>query len=62
VRDVLSGVSDVYLFLFTFGISVALVVMGNTLARLIGVAFLAIWVLIAAQWVRRRRAADDWAP
>jgi hypothetical protein len=62
VRDVVGGTGDLFEFLFVFGIGVALVVMGNTLARLIGLASFAISVFIAARWVRRRRAADDWAP
>jgi hypothetical protein len=33
--------------------------MGNTLARLIGVGLLAVWVFIAVRWVRRRRSADE---
>jgi short subunit fatty acids transporter len=53
VRDVVSGASDGFWFLFAFGVSVALVVMGNTLARLIGVALLAIWLYIASRLLRK---------
>jgi hypothetical protein len=57
--DVAGGAREILWFLFAFGIGIALVVMGNTLARLIGVALLAIGIFSAARWVRRRRAADE---
>jgi hypothetical protein len=54
VRDVVSGVNDGFWFLFVLGVSVALVVMGNTPARLIGLALLAIYVFIAVRLLRKR--------
>ena len=56
IRDVLSGVGDGFSFLFTLVIGIALVVMGNTLARLIGLGLLAVWVYIAVRFMRNRAA------
>lgn len=54
LRDVLSAIYDAWLFVVLFGISVALLVMGNTLARSIGAGLLAIWLYYAIRLLRRR--------
>jgi hypothetical protein len=56
LRDVLGAISDAWDFVVLFGISVALLVMGNTLARSIGAGLLAIWLYFAIRLLRRRFA------
>jgi hypothetical protein len=56
LRDVLGAISDIWLFVVLFGTGVALLVMGNTLARSIGAGLLAIWLYFAIRLLRRRFA------
>ena len=56
LRDVADAIQGAWLFVVLFGISVALLVMGNTLARSIGAGLLAIWLYFAIRLLRRHFA------
>jgi len=61
-RDAVGRFQSVYLFLVTLAVAVALLVMGNTLARLIGAAFLVACLTVAERAGARRRRADATKP
>jgi len=54
VRDALGRWSTAYLFLIALAIGIALLVMGNTLARLIGIGFLAVCLWFVLRVVGKR--------
>ena len=55
--DVAHAIQGAWLFVVLFGISVALLVMGNMLARSIGAGLLAIWLYFAIRLLRTRFTA-----
>jgi hypothetical protein len=56
VRDVVGGLAEAWGFLFVFGVSIALVVMGNTLARVIGAGLIVLFTYWTVRFIRRWRA------
>ena len=56
LRNVVGGATEGFSFLVMLGVGVALVGIGNALARLIGIGLLAILVYTAVRLVRRRAA------
>jgi hypothetical protein len=59
LRNVVGGFAEVWAFLVTVAISVALVVMGNTLAQLVGAGMFVLLAIWAIRVVRRWRAAAE---
>ena len=56
MRDVVSAITGVEMYVVAFAVSVALLVMGNSLARLIGLGLLGFWLYFAVRLLRRRFA------
>jgi uncharacterized membrane protein YidH (DUF202 family) len=57
IRDGVNAVGYAGLTLVLIGVTLALLILGNTLGRLIGVFLLALLMLGAARWVYRRRTS-----
>jgi membrane protein implicated in regulation of membrane protease activity len=55
IADAVGGFQTVWITLVTLAITLALLIMGNTLARLIGLFFLSVLLVV---WARRLRTRE----